>query len=369
MDGAVLDAITRLEATSRAARTEMQAFRDDITGRVNALERRMTVQGFNVVARLRNSQIRSHDTPFAPVQNQNGEVPLIFPANLSALLSLRSNELSDLLRVYGIEPGHSTVDEKTRMFKLHIGFIDVECSVQSLTVPKTDGDHHKTYPTRFQIPTNSLLGLNQEQQLKRAEVFALGSLLYEIISGSVPFENLSDDEVQLRYSRGEYPGDIQSLPRWQSILGCWNLEFAQEMVKFIKAQDPEAKGSGLFSPVRNYAEAHPYLLAIQMVSLAVTAAPVIAPPLLGAAGFAALGPVAGSAAAAWQSSIGVVQAGSWFAWCQSAAMGGAAWSGIAASGAAGAGVATATTVPVILGVAERCKSVYRRITQGRKDPD
>ncbi|KAI9866696.1 MAG: hypothetical protein M1830_005916, partial [Pleopsidium flavum] len=78
--------------------------------------------------------------------------------------------------------------------------LSLDGSVQSLTVPKTDGDHHKTYPTRFQIPTNSLLGLNQEQQLKRAEVFALGSLLYEIISGSVPFENLSDDEVQLRYS-------------------------------------------------------------------------------------------------------------------------------------------------------------------------
>ncbi len=61
-------------------------------------------------------------------------------------------------------------------------------------------------------------------------------------------------------------------------------------------------------------------------------------------GFAAAGPVAGSAAAAWQSSIGLVQAGSVFAWCQSAAMGGAAVGGILATGIAGAGVAVGATI-------------------------
>lgn len=67
-------------------------------------------------------------------------------------------------------------------------------------------------------------------------------------------------------------------------------------------------------------------------------------PLLGAAGFAAAtGPVAGTAAAAWQSSIGVVQAGSLFAWCQSAAMGGAAVNGIIACGVTGGSVALAAT--------------------------
>lgn len=72
-------------------------------------------------------------------------------------------------------------------------------------------------------------------------------------------------------------------------------------------------------------------------------ASVAALPILGAAGFAAAGPVAGSAAAAWQSSIGLVQAGSLFAWCQSAAMGGAAVGGIVACGAAGGSVALAAT--------------------------
>lgn len=53
------------------------------------------------------------------------------------------------------------------------------------------------------------------------------------------------------------------------------------------------------------------------------------PLALGWAGFSSLGPVAGSSAAAWMSSIAVangggVAAGSLYAWCQSAAMGGAA---------------------------------------------
>ena len=69
------------------------------------------------------------------------------------------------------------------------------------------------------------------------------------------------------------------------------------------------------------------------LTVVVTAA--LAVPILGAVGFAAAGPVAGSAAAGWQASIGAVQAGSLFAWCQSAAMGGAAMGGIQAAGVAG----------------------------------
>ncbi|KDQ60063.1 hypothetical protein JAAARDRAFT_205106 [Jaapia argillacea MUCL 33604] len=52
-------------------------------------------------------------------------------------------------------------------------------------------------------------------------------------------------------------------------------------------------------------------------------APVIIHPVLGLIGFSAAGPVAGSLAALWQSSIGNVVAGSIFAMCQSIAAGGA----------------------------------------------
>ena len=75
-----------------------------------------------------------------------------------------------------------------------------------------------------------------------------------------------------------------------------------------------------------------------------TIASAIALPVLGAAGFTAAGPLAGSTAAAWQSSIGIVQGGSIFAWCQSAAIGGAAVGGILVSGLGGGGLAVGAKV-------------------------
>jgi hypothetical protein len=76
-------------------------------------------------------------------------------------------------------------------------------------------------------------------------------------------------------------------------------------------------------------------------------------PILGAARFVAIGPIASSTTTAWQSSIGLVEASSLFAWCQSAAIGGVALNGIFSFGL---GVAI---VPVILGLAEKFKSVFR----------
>ena len=86
-------------------------------------------------------------------------------------------------------------------------------------------------------------------------------------------------------------------------------------------------------------------------------------PVLGLVGFTAVGPAAGSAATAWQASMGVVKAGSLFSWCQSAAMGGAALGGIQVAGIAGvAGFAGATVTRVadVPGLAETFKRVYRR---------
>ncbi|OJZ79942.1 hypothetical protein ASPFODRAFT_65994 [Aspergillus luchuensis CBS 106.47] len=63
------------------------------------------------------------------------------------------------------------------------------------------------------------------------------------------------------------------------------------------------------------------------------------PVILGAIGFSASGPVAGSLAAAWQSSIGEVQAGTLFATLQGAAMGVAAANTFTAASNLGIGVA------------------------------
>lgn len=79
-------------------------------------------------------------------------------------------------------------------------------------------------------------------------------------------------------------------------------------------------------------------------------------PILGYVGFTAAGPAAGSAAAAWQASIGVVRAGSLFSWCQSAAMGGTALGSIQLAGVAGAALTKIQDIP---GLLERFHEVYR----------
>lgn len=90
----------------------------------------------------------------------------------------------------------------------------------------------------------------------------------------------------------------------------------------------------------DYIRKHPFLFALQVFGATTCIAALILVPVLGAIGFSAAGPVAGSAAAAWQASLGIVEAGTLFAWCQSAAMGGAAVSTIVTTGALGGALAT-----------------------------
>lgn len=59
----------------------------------------------------------------------------------------------------------------------------------------------------------------------RAELYALGSLLYEIIVGKKPYHNLEDNVVLERMAREEYP-NVSDLPLGNVIMGCWTGEFA-----------------------------------------------------------------------------------------------------------------------------------------------
>ncbi|KAI9677862.1 MAG: hypothetical protein M1829_002359 [Trizodia sp. TS-e1964] len=71
-----------------------------------------------------------------------------------------------------------------------------------------------------------------------------------------------------------------------------------------------------------YARAHPYEFSLLLAGSAAVAASLVLLPLLG---FGALGPVAGSVAAGWQSALG---AGAVFSFLQSAGMGGALAAGV-----------------------------------------
>ncbi|KAK2757662.1 hypothetical protein FQN54_004631 [Arachnomyces sp. PD_36] len=198
------------------------------------------------------------------------------------------------------------------------------------------------YPAPFSIPLATVAELDPKEIQKRAELFALGGLLYETISLKKPFGELEDEEIQSRYSQGTFPDDVWNMTLAPAILSCWSWEFKESI-------EAELASQRLFTRLGKYAREHPYQFGFQAVGGTLALASVGAVPVLGALGFSAVGPVAGSVAAGVQSSMGLVQAGSVFAWCQSVTMGGAAVGGLVGAGATGAGVAAVATVPAFMG--------------------
>jgi len=204
----------------------------------------------------------------------------------------------------------------------------------------------RLYPPRYQLPEAISARLDSnEERILRTELFALGSILYEVATGHQLFHEIDETVanervIQTLITMGMFPNDLWDLPITPRILGCWCPGFMSEMMAIRKKS------------ISKYIKKHPYRFGFQVVGGLATVASLVAVPVLGAVGFAAAGPVAGSAAAAWQSSIGLVEAGSVFAWCQSAAMGGAALSGIIGAGVGGAGLLAGATAAGALDAAD-----------------
>jgi hypothetical protein len=95
-------------------------------------------------------------------------------------------------------------------------------------------------------------------------------------------------------------------------------------VPYLDDPAPGAEVEGFLTQIGAHIKNHPVRTTIQVVGGLAVLSSIVAPAILGAVWFMAAGATAESAAAAWQASIGLVEAGSFFAWCQSAAMGGAA---------------------------------------------
>ncbi|MCJ1383698.1 hypothetical protein MMC17_006812 [Xylographa soralifera] len=96
----------------------------------------------------------------------------------------------------------------------------------------------------------------------------------------------------------------------------------------------QAQLTAYATSVTRYVRAHPGEIVFALFCMICLAA---VPVILPAIGFSSIGPVAGGLAAAWQSAIGAVVAGSPFAILQSAAMGGVA--GVLVTGVGVAGIA------------------------------
>ncbi|KAL9636825.1 MAG: hypothetical protein Q9204_002107 [Flavoplaca sp. TL-2023a] len=112
--------------------------------------------------------------------------------------------------------------------------------------------------------------------------------------------------------------------------------------------------------ISTWARAHPYRAFCVFGGITIFGLTLAIPAILEIVGFGALGPVAGSIATGWQSSMGLVAAGSPFAFLQSAAMGGAAMgvmTGIGVLGSAGM-IAAALTLKegMVGGLVSSCKA-------------
>lgn len=96
------------------------------------------------------------------------------------------------------------------------------------------------YPARYQLPETILEKLDTvRERISRAEHFALGSILYEVVSGHQIFHELGDgapedEAIQKLIAEGKFPGDLWHLPVTPTILGCFCPGFLEEMLSLRK---------------------------------------------------------------------------------------------------------------------------------------
>jgi serine/threonine protein kinase len=90
--------------------------------------------------------------------------------------------------------------------------------------------------TRFFLPRPL-----KEPPTAKTDLFALGSTIYEIMTGRQPYEDLPDDDVEARYSQQLFPS-VQDVPCGRVIADCWRCKVhtAEEVMRRLKAETEKA---------------------------------------------------------------------------------------------------------------------------------
>jgi len=129
-------------------------------------------------------------------------------------IEIRTQWAREIVKYFGI------IHDSMRPWDF-LGRIEGSVKPLPMSVPESG-----VYPVRFQIPPGTLRELDHHEKVRRAERFAMASLLYEILSGTKPFEELTDAEVQHRFSNADFPDDAISLPNSLLIYSGWSEEFS-----------------------------------------------------------------------------------------------------------------------------------------------
>ncbi|OAA45380.1 Protein kinase-like domain protein [Metarhizium rileyi] len=86
----------------------------------------------------------------------------------------------------------------------------------------------------------------------QTDLFALGSSLFEIITGSPPYSHLDENDIEEKYREGDFPS-IKGLVYGSIIEACWKQEFksAEEVKRAIRDDHipPTVPWQALFHPL------------------------------------------------------------------------------------------------------------------------
>ena len=175
-----------------------------------------------LTCRFRVKKVEDHDDD---CEKLRGATILLLSDHLDVGTELRTRWANEMMKHFEqIEEPHISIRPWDFVAEL-------DGSVKSLPMPALESDLTEGYPARFQIPPSTLYGLHHEEKVRRAERFAMASLLYKIMTGKEPLEGLTDDEVQYRFLNGDFPNDAAALPNGLLILSGWSAEFSQELTR------------------------------------------------------------------------------------------------------------------------------------------
>ena len=90
-----------------------------------------------------------------------------------------------------------------------------------------------SYPASYRMPLRK--GIQDNSAGFLSALFVLGSLLYEVVIGAKPYEELNPEDIQSRYAKNNFP-DILSQRLGPIIHGCWMGEY-QEVGKVVEDID------------------------------------------------------------------------------------------------------------------------------------